>query len=151
VTPLTITGSVTLATNGDMDVWTRASLEANTGGGPGHVLDSGIRVNFWQDAVDAGYPPNLDILEKTAGVWPWDSSISDGANIPGDDEVADWDSVITDDGMTITATFTQTSDPTNTLTLTGASATDFDTDYVAITVTNGFLNEVTVAGEFGGW
>jgi len=49
---LTITGSVTLANNGDMDVWTRAGIIANTGGGPSHVLDSGIRINFWQDAVD---------------------------------------------------------------------------------------------------
>jgi hypothetical protein len=142
--PLTITGSVTLATNGDMDVWTRADIVANTGGDPRHVLDSGIRINFWQDAVDSGYPPNLDILEKTAGVWPWDSSISDGANIPGDDEAVDWEFVITDDGTTITATFTQTSDQTNTLTLTGTCTTDFATDYVAFTVTGGYLNEVTV-------
>jgi hypothetical protein len=142
--PLTITGSVTLATNGDMDVWTRADIIANTGGGPTHVLDSGIRINFWQDAVDSGYPPNLDILEKTPGVWPWDSSISDGANIPGDDEAVDWEFVITDDGTTITATFTQTSDLTNTLTLTGTCTTDFDTDYVAFTVTGGYLNDVTI-------
>jgi hypothetical protein len=142
--PLTITGSVTLATNGDMDVWTRADIIANTGGGPTHVLDSGIRINFWQDAVDSGYPPNLDILEKTPGVWPWDGSISDGANIPGDDEAVDWEFVITDDGTTITATFTQTSDLTNTLTLTGTCTTDFDTDYVAFTVTGGYLNDVTI-------
>ena len=142
--PLTISGSVTLATNGDMDVWTRADIVANTGGGPEHVLDSGIRINFWQDAVDSGYPPNLDILEKTAGVWPWDSSISDGANIPGDDEAVDWKFVITDDGTTITATFTQTSDLTNTLTLTGTCTTDFDTDYIAFTVTGGYLNDVTI-------
>jgi hypothetical protein len=142
--PLTISGSVTLATNGDMDVWTRADIIANTGGGPGHVLNSGIRINFWQDAVDSGYPPNLDILEKTAGVWPWDSSISDGANIPGDDEAVDWKFVITDDGTTITATFTQTSDLTNTLTLTGTCTTDFDTDYIAFTVTGGYLNDVTI-------
>jgi hypothetical protein len=142
--PLTITGSVTLATNGDMDVWTRADIIANTGGGPTHVLDSGIRINFWQDAVDSGYPPNLDILEKTPGVWPWDSSISDGANIPGDDEAVDWEFVITDDGTTITATFTQTSDLTNTLTLTGTCTTDFNTDYVAFTVTGGYLNDVTI-------
>jgi len=141
---LTITGSVTLATNGDMDVWTRANIIANTSGSAGHVLDSGIRINFWQDAVDSGYPPNLDILEKTAGAWPWDSTISDGANIPGDDEAVDWEFVITDDGITITATFTQTSDPSNTLTLSGTSTTDFATDYVAFTVTGGYLNKVTV-------
>jgi len=141
---LTITGSVTLATNGDMDVWTRADIIANTSGSAGHVLDSGIRINFWQDAVDSGYPPNLDILEKTAGVWPWDSTISDGANIPGDDEAVDWEFVITDDGLTITATFTQISDPTNTLTLSGTSTTDFATDYVVFTVTSGYLNNVTV-------
>jgi hypothetical protein len=146
VNPLTITGSVTLATNGDMDVWTRANIVANTSGSATHVLDSGIRINFWQDAVDSGYPPNLDILEKTAGVWPWDSTISDGANIPGDDEAVDWDFVITDDGTTISATFTQTSDPTNTLTLTGTSTTDFATDYVAFTVTSGYLNDVTILG-----
>jgi hypothetical protein len=144
VNPLTITGSVTLATNGDMDVWTRADIIANTAGSTGHVLNSGILINFCQDAVDSGYPPNLDILEKTAGVWPWDSSISDGANIPGDDEAVDWEFVITDDGTTITATFTQTSDPTNTLTLTGTCTTDFATDYVAFTVTNGYLNNVTL-------
>jgi len=142
--PLTITGSVTLANNGDMDVWTRADIIANTGGGPTHVLNSGIRINFWQDAVDSGYPPNLDILEKTAGVWPWDSTISDGVNIPGNDEAVDWEFVITDDGTTITATFTQTSDPSNTLTLSGTSTTDFATDYVAFTVTSGYLNNVTV-------
>lgn len=147
VTPLIISGSVTLALNGDMDIWTRASLTANTGGGPGHVLDSGIRINFWQDAVDAGWPPNLDILEKTAGVWPWDGSISDDANITGDDEAVDWDFVITDNGETITATYTQTSDPNNTLTVTGTSTTDFETDYIAFTVTNGFLNEVTITDQ----
>jgi hypothetical protein len=144
--PLTITGSVTLAMNGDMDVWTRADIVANTGGSTTHVLNSGIRINFWQDAVDSGYPPNLDILEKTAGVWPWDSTISDGANIPGDDEAIDWEFVITDDGTTITATFTQISDQTNTLTLTGTSTTDFPTDYVAFTVTSGYLNNVTILG-----
>src|SRR4030043_205897 len=103
-TPLTIIGSVTLGPNADMDVWTRASNIGNTGGGPAHVLDSGIRINLWRDAVKEGWPPNLDILEKTAGVWPWDSSISDGANITGDDTAVDWDFVITDDGTTITAT-----------------------------------------------
>jgi hypothetical protein len=144
IAPLTISGSVTLAANGDMDVWTRANIIANTGGGPGHILDSGIRINFWQDAVDSGWPPNLDILEKTAGTWPWDSEISDGTNIPGDDEATDWDFIITDNGETITATFTQTSDPTNTLSLTGTSTTDFDTDYIAFTVTQGYLNEVTI-------
>jgi hypothetical protein len=144
--PLTITGSVTLANNGDMDVWTRANIIANTGGGVSHVLDSGIRINFWQDAVDSGYPPNLDILEKKPGAWPWDSEISDGANIPGDDEALDWEFVITDDGTTITATFTQISDPSNTLTLSGICTTDFDTDYVAFTVTDGYLNDVTVQG-----
>jgi hypothetical protein len=144
--PLTITGSVTLANNGDMDVWTRADIIANTGGGPSHVLNSGIRINFWQDAVDSGYPPNLDILEKKPGAWPWDSEISGGANIPGDDEAIDWDFVITDDGTTITATFTQTSDSSNTLTLSGTCTTDFDTDYVAFTVTDGYLNDVTVQG-----
>ena len=36
--PLTITGSVTLASDGDMDVWTRANIIANTGGGPEHVF-----------------------------------------------------------------------------------------------------------------
>jgi len=144
--PLTITGSVTLANNGDMDVWTRANIIANTGGGPAHVLDSGIRINFWQDAVDSGYPPNLDILEKKPGEWPWDSEISDGANIPGDDEAIDWEFVITDDGTTITATFTQISDPSNTLTLSGICTTDFDTDYVTLTVTSGYLNDVTVLG-----
>ncbi|MBN2593299.1 MAG: hypothetical protein JXA81_07310, partial [Sedimentisphaerales bacterium] len=144
--PLTITGSVTLANNGDMDVWTRANIIANTGGGVSHVLDSGIRINFWQDAVDSGYPPNLDILEKKPGAWPWDSEISDGANIPGDDEAIDWEFVITDDGTTITATFTQISDSSNTLTLSGVCTTDFDTDYVAFTVTDGYLNEVTVQG-----
>ena len=144
--PLTITGSVTLANNGDMDVWTRANIIANTGGGPGHVLDSGIRINFWQDAVDSGYPPNLDILEKKPNAWPWDSEISDGSNIPVDDEAIDWEFVITDDGTTITATFTQIGDPSNTLTLSGTCTTDFDTDYVAFTVTDGYLNEVTVQG-----
>ncbi|MBP7053620.1 MAG: hypothetical protein KBE65_21630 [Phycisphaerae bacterium] len=144
VTPLIITGSVTLGPDADMDVWTRASLVANTGGGPAHVLDSGIRVNFWADAVDQGWPPILDILEKTAGVWPWNSAISDGANIAGDDEAVDWTFVVTDDGTTITATFTQTSNPSNSLTLTGTSTTDFATDYIAITVTNGALNDVTI-------
>lgn len=147
VTPLIISGSVTLAIDGDMSIWTRASLTANTGDGPGHVLDSGIRVNFWQDAVDAGWPPNLDILEKTAGVWPWDGSISNDANIPGDDEAVDWDFVVTDDGTKITATLTQSSDPNNTLTVTGTSETDFETDYIAFTVVNGFLNEVTITDQ----
>jgi len=144
--PLTITGSVTLANNGDMDVWTRANIIANTGGGVSHVLDSGIRINFWQDAVDSGYPPNLDILEKKPGAWPWNSEISGGADIPGDDEALDWKFVITDDGATITATFTQISDTSNTLTLSGTCTTDFDTDYVAFTVTDGYLNEVTIQG-----
>lgn len=148
VAPLTITGSVVLeADNADMDIWTRADIIANTGGGPGHVLDSGIRINFWANAVDAGYPPNLDILEKTAGVYPWNSEISDGKNIPYDDEVRDWDFVITDDGTTITATFTQTSNPANTLTSTGTSTTHFATNYVAFTVVNGYLNEVTIIPE----
>jgi len=52
--------------------------------------------------------------------------------------------VITDDGITITATFTQISDPTNTLKLSAICTTDFATDYVAFTVTNGYLNNVTV-------
>jgi|GEM_PF-4486043 len=145
VTPLIITGSVTLGPDGDMDVWTRANAIGNTGGGPGHVLDSGIRVNFWRDAVASGYPPVLDILEKTAGVWPWNSSISGGANIPGNTSAVDWSFVVTDDGTTITATFTQTSDPTNTLTLTGTSTTRFAKNYVAFTVTNGSLNDVSIA------
>ncbi|MBN1361866.1 MAG: discoidin domain-containing protein [Sedimentisphaerales bacterium] len=144
VTPLTITGSCTLGADADIDVWTRASLVPNSGGGPGHVLNSGIRINFWQDAVDSGYPPNLDILEKTAGVWPWDSSISEGTNIPGDDEALDWDFVVTDDGVIISAMFTQTSDPNNTLTLAGTSMTHFDNNYVAFTVVNGYLNDVTI-------
>ncbi len=144
VTPVTITGSCTLGADADIDVWTRASLTPNAGGGPGHVLDSGIRINFWQDAVDSGYPPNLDILEKTSGVWPWDSSISEGTNIPGDDEALDWDFVVTDDGMIITATFTQTSDPNNTLSLAGTSLTQFDSNYIAFTVVNGYLNEVSI-------
>ncbi len=150
VTPLTITGSCTLGSDADIDVWTRADLVGNAGGGPGHVLNSGIRINFWQDAVDSGYPPNLDILEKTAGVWPWDSSISEGTNIPGDDEALDWDFVITDDGTIITATFTQTSDPNNTLSLTGISTTHFDTNYIAFTVVNGYLNDVTITTTKGG-
>jgi hypothetical protein len=128
-----------------MDVWTRASAAGNTGGGPGHVLDSGIRVNFWRDAVASGYPPVLDILEKTSGKWPWDSSISGGANIPGSTTATDWSFVITDDGTTITATFTQTSDPTNSLWLTGTSSTKFAKNFVAFTVTNGWLNDVSIA------
>lgn len=147
VTPLKITGSALLGADADMSIWTRACLTGNTGGGPGHVLDSGIRVNFWADAVDQGWPPNLDILKKTAGVWSWDSTISGGSNITGDDEVLDWDFVITDDGSTITATFTQTSDPNNTLTLTGTSSTDFDTDYVALTVVNGTLLDVSITAQ----
>ena len=143
-TPLIISGSVTLAQNGDMDIWTRANIIANTGGSQWHVLDSGIRINFWQNALDQGSPPNLDMLEKTPGVWPWDSSISEGANIPGDDEAVDWDFIITDDGITLTATFTQTDDPTNTLTLTGTTSTHFSTNYVTFTVTQGYLNDVSI-------
>ena len=158
VTPLIITGSVTLGPDGDMDVWTRASNKGNSGGGPGHVLDSGIRVNFWRDAVASGYPPVLDILEKTSGKWPWNSSISGGANIPGSTTATDWNFVITDDGTTITATFTQTSDPTNTLTLKGVSDTEFDKNHVAFTVVNGWLNclllrtrELTIARRLRWW
>src|SRR4030042_432792 len=47
-------------------------------------------------------------------------------------------------GPTLTATFTQTSNPANTLTLTGTCTTDFAKDYVAITVTNGTLNDVKI-------
>jgi hypothetical protein len=144
ITPLTISGSVTLGPDADMDVWTRAGNIGNTGGGPGHVLDSGIRINFWRDAVAAGYPPNLDILEKKAGTWPWNSGISGGTNIPGNAQAVDWSFVVTDDGNSITATFTQTSDPTNTLTLTGESKTQFAKNYEAFTVTNGYLNDVTI-------
>jgi hypothetical protein len=143
-TPLTITGSVTLSADADMDIWTRATDAGNSGGGPGHVLDAGIRVNFWRDAVSAGWPPVLDILEKTAGVWPWNSGISDGANITGNTQAVDWSFVVTDDGTTITATFTQTSDPTNTLTLTGTSSTKFAKNYIALTVVNGTLNDVCI-------
>ncbi len=147
VTPLIITGSVTLGPDGDMDVWTRANALGNSGGGPGHVLDSGTRVNFWRDAVASGYPPVLDILEKTSAKWPWDSSISGGANIPGSTAGTDWNFVVTDDGNEITATFTQTSDPTNTLTLTGESKTHFAKNFVAFTVVNGWLNDVTIASD----
>ncbi len=143
-TPLTIAGTVTLGPDADMDIWTRAGNTGNTGGGPGHVLDCGVRVNFWRDAVASGYPPVLDILEKTAGVWPWNSSISDGVNITGNAQAIDWSFVVTDDGTTITATFTQTSDPTNTLTLTGTSTTKFAKNYIALTVVNGWLNDVTI-------
>jgi len=143
VAPLTITGSVTLAANGDMDVWTRANLIANTGGGPAHVLDSGIRITIWPEG-EANSWYDAEIIEKTAGTWPWSGIVAD--NIPGE-KVYKWDFVITDDGTTITATWTQSDDPSNTFTLTATSTTKFDTNYVAFTVINGYLNDVTISTE----
>ncbi|MDH7598641.1 MAG: hypothetical protein QHH07_03250 [Sedimentisphaerales bacterium] len=91
-----------------------------------------------------GWPPDLNIQEKTPGQWPW-VSLTSGANIPGNIQAKDWKFVITDDGTTITATFTQADDPTNTLTTSATCTTKFATNYVAITVVNGYLNELTIS------
>jgi hypothetical protein len=142
VTPLTITGSAVTDPEG-LAIWTRASNIGNTAASAQHVLDSGIRIPLWP-AGQAGGWYDGEIIEKTAGTWPW-SGLATG-NMPGE-EAYDWDFVVTDDGTTITATFTQSSDPNNTFTLTAESTTDFDTDYIAITVVNGYLNDITITAE----
>ncbi|MBN2592912.1 MAG: hypothetical protein JXA81_05335 [Sedimentisphaerales bacterium] len=55
--------------------------------------------------------------------------------------------MITDDGTTITVTWTQSDGPSNTFTLTVTSTTKFDANYVAFTVINGYLNDVTISTE----
>jgi hypothetical protein len=142
VTPLTITGSAVTDPEG-LAIWTRASNIGNTAASAQHVLDSGIRIPLWP-AGQAGGWYDGEIIEKTAGTWPW-SGLATG-NMPGE-EAYDWDFVVTDDGTTITATFTQSSDPNNTFTLTAESTTDFDTYYIAITVVNGYLNDITITAE----
>ena len=142
VTPLTITGSAVTGPEG-LSIWTRASNIGNTADSAQHVLDSGIRIPLWPEGeANAWY--DGEIIEKTAGTWPW-SGITVG-NIPGA-KVYEWDFVITDDGTTITATWTQSDDPTNTFTLTAECTTDFATDYIAFTVVNGYLNDVTISTE----
>ena len=140
VTPLTITGSAVTGPEG-MDIWTRASNIGNTADSAQHVLDSGIRITIWPEGeANAWY--DAEIIEKTAGTWPWSGIVAD--NIPGE-KVYNWNFVITDDGTTITATWTQSDDPSNTFTLTAISTTKFDTNYVAFTVINGYLNDVTIS------
>jgi hypothetical protein len=140
VTPLTITGSAVTDPEG-LAIWTRASNIGNTAASAQHVLDSGIRIPLWPAGQANGWYDG-EIIEKTAGTWPW-SGLTTG-NMPGE-EAYDWDFVVTDDGTTITATFTQSSDPNNTFTLTAECTTDFDTDYIAITVVNGYLNDISIS------
>ncbi|MBN1361410.1 MAG: hypothetical protein JW993_12505, partial [Sedimentisphaerales bacterium] len=139
VTPVTITGSAVTGPEG-LAIWTRAGAIGNTGGGPAHVLDSGIRIPLWPEGEASAWF-DAEIIRKDPGVWGWTGIATE--NIPGA-KAYDWDFVVTDDGATITATFTQSSDPTNTFTITATSTAHFDTNHIAFTVINGYLNEVTI-------
>ncbi len=139
VTPLTITGSAVTGPEG-LAIWTRAGAIGNTGGGPGHVLDSGIRIPLWPEGEASAWY-DAEIIRKDPGVWGWTGIAAE--NIPGA-KAYDWDFVVTDDGATIAATFTQSSDPNNTFTITAKSMAQYETNHVAFTVINGYLNEVTI-------
>jgi regulation of enolase protein 1 (concanavalin A-like superfamily) len=125
-----------------MDIWTRAGNIGNTSG-PGHVLDSGIRTTIWPEGVANGWY-DAEIIRKDAGTWPWTQLAAD--NIPGE-KAYDWNFVLTDDGTTITVTWTQTSNPANTFTLTATDTTHSPTNYVAFTAVNGYLNDITISAE----
>lgn len=140
VTPLTITGSTTTGPEG-MDIWTRASNIGNTAASAKHVLDSGIRTTIWPEGEGNGWY-DAEIIRKDPGTWPW--SGLDADQIPGA-KAYDWNFVLTDNGTTITVNWTQSSDPTNTFTLTATDTKHFATNYVAFTVVNGYLNDVTIS------
>ena len=133
---LKITGSGTFGPQG-LVVWTRSGNTGNTGGGPAHVLDSGIRNNFWLSGN------SVNALEKAAGGWPWFSVTTTEGVVP-DNAATDWDFEIIDDGTTINMTVTQTSDPANTATGVFTSSTVFGSNHVAFQVNDGSLNEVTI-------
>jgi len=141
VTPLTIIGSATTGTEG-LAIWTRASNIGNTNG-PGHVLDNGIRCPLWPEGQNSGWY-DAEIIRKDPNVWGWTGIAAD--NIPGE-KAYDWNFVLTDDGTTITVTWTQSSNPANTFTVTATDTAHFDTNYVAFTVVNGYLNDVAIYTE----
>jgi hypothetical protein len=139
VTPLTITGSANTGPEG-LAIWTRASNIGNTADSAQHVLDNGIRCPLWPEGQNSGWY-DAEIIRKDPGIWGWTGIAAD--NIPGA-KATDWDFVLTDDGTTITVTWTQSSDPTNTFTVTATDEAHFDSNYVAFTVINGYLNDVTI-------
>ncbi len=111
---ITVTGTVTLGSNGSFSLWTRSSGAYDSDGKPSGtgVIGSGVRVSFWLGA--SGSP--LGVLYKEDTVWPW---VNDTANATVDTShltkvAGDWNIVLTDNGSTVSLTVTNVDDPSNT-------------------------------------
>ncbi|AQT70035.1 hypothetical protein STSP2_03237 [Anaerohalosphaera lusitana] len=145
---LTVTGTVYIAADEAMVVWTRSNGEYDSVGWPnnGGVIGSGLRFSF------ANNEYNVNIMTKEDSVG-WNAISSMTKNIENLSVVpGDWYFTVTDNGSQVSIEVVNAADPANYATAT--ANTNFmpavTSNKVVFGVSAGELDNITIAGEGDG-